>query len=253
MAKEVLKDHYDRKYASERSASSIECIPAVHVPTTRFEAVVRFFPKYFKGGDILELGAGNGNVAKSLLSSEARIASYTLGDISLPRLEGLRRNLVDKRVSILEMDANDMPEGRCGSYDAVLMLALIEHLLDPLRTMQKARLLLKPGGFVYIDTPNIAKYTRRAKLLLGRFPSTASTNEGLTTYAGEPADLHDEGHLHYFTYRSLSLMLTQRCGFSKVIRLGYHCGRAPVGSRVLHALATVWPELFSELTIITYA
>jgi hypothetical protein len=49
--------------------------------------------------------------------------------------------LKDSRVSVLEMDAEDIPESEYGKFDAVIMIALIEHLQ-----------LLKPNGFVYIDT-----------------------------------------------------------------------------------------------------
>jgi hypothetical protein len=132
------------------------------------------------------------------------------------------------------------------------MIALIEHLIDPLGTMSKIKKLLKPDGFVYIDTPNIAKYTRRIKLLLGKFPSTASKNEGLTTYSNEPVDLFDEGHLHYFTYRSLSLMLTERCGYSHVVKLGYPDGRVLIEDNINIFIATKWPEMFSELVVLVY-
>lgn len=253
MTKEILNKYYDRLYSSERSGPSIELISTVSIPTTRFEAIVKFFPRHFKGGDIIEFGAGNGNVAKTFLTSKLKIASYTLGDISLPRIEGLLKNIEDSRVTILQMNVEDIPESMNGNFDAIIMVALIEHLIDPLRVMQQIRKFLKPGGFVYIDTPNIAKYTQRVKLLLGKFPSTASMNEGLTTYEGAQCDLFDEGHLHYFTYRSLSLMLTERCGFSRVIKLGYPAGRKPFGKHVHNVLATIWPELFSELAIIAYA
>ena len=253
MSKDVLKEYYERKYPRESTAPTIDHIRTLKIPTSRFEAVVKFFPKYFKGGDVLEIGAGNGNVAKTILSSETKISSYTLSDISLNRLEGFRRNLADSRVSISEIDAENISNSEYGKYNAVIMVALIEHLIDPLRAMQEIKNLLKPGGFVYIDTPNIAKYTRRIKLLLGRFPSTASANEGLTTFSSEPTDLHDEGHLHYFTYRSLSLMLTERCGFSRVIKLAYPGGKIPFGKYVHSYLATMWPELFSELALIALA
>jgi hypothetical protein len=116
--------------------------------------------------------------------------------------------------------------------------------------MQGVRRLLAPGGFVYVDTPNVAKYTRRAKLLLGRFPSTASRDEGLTTYDGRPVDLHDEGHLHYFTFRSLSRMLLTRCGFSRIEKLPYFVGRSLLGRRGDHRLARLWPGMFSELCVV---
>jgi hypothetical protein len=77
-------------------------------------------------------------------------------------------------------------------------------------------------------------------------------NEGLTTYSGEPADLYDEGHLHYFTYRSLSLMLTERCGFSTTTKIAYPAGRLPLGKHIHNSLATARPEFFSELVLIAF-
>lgn len=250
MTNETLKKHYERKYSHENNSSSIELINHVPLPSSRFEAIVKFFPDFFKGGKILELGAGNGNVAMTLLKTKLDITGYMLGDISLPRVEGLKRNLNDPRVEVLEVDAENVPKSQLGKYDAIIMVALIEHLIDPLQAMKEIKKLLKPGGFVYIDTPNIAKYTRRIKLLLGQFPSTASTNEGLTTYAGNPVDLYDEGHIHYFTHRSLSLMLTERCGFSNVIKLSYPDGMMPLGKFVHSYLAKIRPELFSDIAVI---
>lgn len=81
-----------------------------------------------------------------------------------------------------------------------------------------------------------------ALLLAGKFPSTASTDEGLTTYGRKPVALHEEGHLHYFTYRFLSRMLIERCGFSRVVKYGYAGGRMPLGGGVHSKLANVWPE-----------
>lgn len=253
MRKKTLKDHYERKYTNESTVNSIKSIKAVQIPTSRYEAVMAYFPRYFRGGDVLEIGAGNGNVAKALLSSDLEIFNYTLGDISLPRVEGLRRNLDDGRARIMVIDAENISESEYGKFDAIIMIALIEHLIDPMRAMQKMNKLLKPGGFVYIDTPNFARYTNRIKLLTGRFPSTASKGEGFTTYSGKPVDLHDEGHLHYFTYRSLSLMLTERCGFSSITKLAYPGGRTLFGKRIHNYLARFRPELFSELVIIAYS
>lgn len=255
MSIQSLLSHYERKYGFE-SNESVMCIDAVRQtsrPLTRFEAVVQFFPMHFRGGDVLELGAGDGRVVQALLAQNLGIRTYTVGDFSDSRMQGLKRRLNDQRVKIVSLDAENIPESEYGQYDAVVMVALIEHLIDPLRAMQSIRKLLKPGGIVYIDTPNIAKYTRRITLCLGRFPSTSSNNEGLETFSGTPVDLHDEGHLHYFTYRALSTMLISRCGFSKVIKLSYPGGRRPLGAMIHSLLAKLWPELFSELAIIAVA
>lgn len=41
-----------------------------------------------------------------------------------------------------------------GPYDAIFMIEVIEHLLDPVATMTQARELLAPNGRIYLSTPN---------------------------------------------------------------------------------------------------
>jgi SAM-dependent methyltransferase len=248
-----LTAHYDRKYGSESAGAGGDWLPDVAHPTNRSEAAVHYILRNFRGGDVLELGAGSGLITRSLLRGGLPCTRYVATDISEARLAGLRRAPLDPRVSVLALDADRIPAEHCGRYDLVVMIALIEHLIDPIGAMRSVRETLRPGGFAYIDTPNIAKYTRRAKLLLGRFPSTASRNEGLTTYEGADADLFDEGHLHYFTFRSLAALLTQRCGFASVVPAGYFHGRQYLGRAVCARLARAWPEMFSDVAVLAYA
>jgi SAM-dependent methyltransferase len=248
--------HYDTKYTPETPHTAERVLTYESFPCDRYEACLKFFSSHFTGGDVLELGAGSSLIPRSFVAHGVRFTSYTLSELSTTLLDGLHQTFKDPRIRVLKLDAESIPSNEYGKYDAVVMIALIEHLIDPLGAMQQIKRLLKPGGFVYIDTPNIAKFTRRAKLFTGRFPSTASKNEGLTTYEGTPVDLYDEGHFHYFTYRSLSLMLTQRCGFSKVEKFGYFLGpggRRLFGHRFGDTLARYWPELFSEIVIVAYA
>jgi SAM-dependent methyltransferase len=248
-----LVRHYDAKYAGDAEAPAADVAPRAGVPTDRYAACLDAFGAHFRGGSVLEVGAGQGRLARALLASGLPIDAYTATELSPVRLEALRRQLRDPRVRVEPLDVESVPEDSAGGYDAVVLVALIEHLVDPLRAMQQVRRLLRPGGFAWVDTPNVAKWTRRLKLLLGRFPSTASHDEGLRTFEGGPVDLHDEGHLHYFTYRSLARMLTERCGFSRVSRVPYATGPHLVGARLGHALARLRPELFAEVCLVAYA
>lgn len=249
MPNDPLGAFYDRKYAGAAGGAGIRDVKITDTPNDRYQAAVKFFPRLFKAGHVLELGCGDGEVAKALLWRHAEIESYTLGDISLPRVERVRAGLQDARAKCVLLNAEQIDPTMEARFDAVIMIALIEHLIDPLGAMREIRRLIRPGGFVYLDTPNIAKYSRRLKLLAGYFPSTSSLNEGLTTYSGKPAELYDEGHLHYFTYRSLATMLTQFCGFSRVERLWYPIGGHPLGSSTHEALAKTWPAMFSEVVV----
>jgi ubiquinone/menaquinone biosynthesis C-methylase UbiE len=243
-----LLDHYEAKYEGVNSSSQL--IACAAVPRNRFEACVRHFPKYFRGGAVLELAAGDGRIARSLLAADLPCSEYTVSDVAQSRLRAAREGLTDPRVRFARFDAEDLSDEPSSRYDAVIMIALIEHLIDPLSAMQQVRRLLRPGGIVYLDTPNIAKYTRRLRLLAGRFPSTATDAEGLLTHRGEPVDLFEEGHLHYFTYKSLTRLLTERCGFTRVEKLSYYEGPRLVSRSCEAALARLWPELFSELCLV---
>lgn len=45
-----------------------------------------------------------------------------------------------------------------GSFDIITISHVIEHLHDPLAELERIYLLLKPGGFLYIDLPNVNSF-----------------------------------------------------------------------------------------------
>ncbi len=245
-----LKDFYENKYLIERDKTSIETITYKRYPTNRYEAAIKYFSDNFKGGSILELGAGNGIITNSILKTNQNIDRYVASDLSGSRLEGIKSNIDDSRLELKEIDVENFDFTTIGKFDGIIMIALIEHLIDPLNTMKKIKAALKPDGFVYIDTPNIADYGARFKLLRGKFPSTASRAEGLITYDNQDVTLYDEGHLHYFTYKSLSGMLTKYAGFSKTEKYYYPVGRLIFGKAIHYNLARLYPELFSMLALV---
>lgn len=251
MTTDRLKQHYEEKYAHEVTGNS-RIVDLKPFPADRFEACVHYMHRSFRGGDILEVGGGDGTVARSLMETALPFASYTLTDLSVARATGAARAMDDSRFEGHVLDIESGLGSLTGRrYDAIIMTALIEHLIDPIASMKSLRQLLSDDGFIYVDTPNLAKYTRRIKLLFGRFPSTASKNEGLTTYDGRPVDLYDEGHLHYFTFNSLCGMLKKYCGFSRFEKAPHWVGiSGGLPAPMRHGMARTWPEMFSELAII---
>jgi 2-polyprenyl-3-methyl-5-hydroxy-6-metoxy-1,4-benzoquinol methylase len=72
---------------------------------------------------------------------------------------GVSRGL-DLRTVALE-DAGFEPE----SFDAVSLFDVLEHLLDPVRTLRACARLLAPGGIVFLYVPN---YDSASRLLMGK-------------------------------------------------------------------------------------
>lgn len=254
MTEDRLARFYDEKYSEEASLVEVEPVPLVEHPVDRFQGAVAALAPRVRDRDVLELAAGSGRIAQSLARSGARFRSWTLSDWAANRVDGMRLRMQgEPRFRFAVVDAAQPSKAVQGeSFDVIVSIALIEHLVDPLGALADTRSLLRPGGFIYLDTPNIAKWTRRLKLAAGRFPSTSSQQEGLVTYDGQPVTLHDEGHLHYFTYHSLERMLVERCGYARVERVPYGATRKP-SPAITNTLARKIPTLFSEISLIAYA
>lgn len=231
-----LVDHYDHKYAGKQALP--KRVPIIEHPSNRFEMLVKVAAQ--SRGRYLEIGAGNG---ATLLSLEPHFEELVATELSPARTKDLEATFDGyAKIKILRHDLEAEELGwPDGYFDVVAMSAVIEHLIDPIAAVQKLHRVLRPGGKLLLDTPNIAKWTRRLKLAAGYFPSTASLQEGLLGYDRKtPTELHDEGHFHYFTFRSLGRICVERCGFSHVQSLGY--GRT--------ALSRSWPTLFSDVFLV---
>jgi len=256
MADARLVQFYNQQYKKEGAKDfKIPTFPLLDDPRNRFEAAVKVMHQYFKGGSILEVGSGNGMVAASLLETNLPFDNYVLTDMTKVRVDAAKKVLNDDRFSTLEIDIEseeNWPLKEDQKYDCILMVALIEHLIDPISAMKRLQKHLKKGGFIYVMTPNVARMVKRIRLLMGQFPATSSHDEGLTRFDGQQVTLHDEGHLHYFTFNSLERLLTEYAGFSKCEKAPYFEGQRLAPQFVENSLAKLWPEMFSELGLIAY-
>lgn len=256
MANSRLTEFYDMRYAKEGDADFvIPTYPLVENPRNRFEATVKTMHQFFNGGRILEVGAGNGSIANSLLKSGLEFDEYVLSDLSQPRVEAAVKTLNDPRFKTSKLDIeteDNWPLKEDDKYDAIIMVALIEHLIDPISAMQRLSKHVAPGGFIYILTPNFARWVKRLRLLAGQFPGTSSKNEGFTQFNGQPVALHDEGHLHYFTFSSLEKLLLDFADFDHCQKSPYFEGTRCAPKCIENKLAHLRPQLFSELSLLAY-
>jgi len=256
MANSRLTNFYDMRYAKEGDANFvIPTYPLVKNPRNRMEAAVKTMHSHFKGGRILEVGAGNGAIAASLLNTDLNFSEYVLSDLSAPRVEAAVKTLNDPRfkTSTLDIETEEnWPLKKDDKYDAIIMVALIEHLIDPISALQRLSNHVKPGGFIYVMTPNFARWVKRLRLMAGQFPGTSSKDEGFKQFNGKPVDLHDEGHLHYFTFSSLNKLLTQFAHFDHCKKVPYFEGTRCAPKCIENTLAKAWPNMFSELNLIAY-
>lgn len=242
MNMQTLARHYDEKY--RKSAVEQRLIRGSAWPRDRCEAAYGLLAQ--RSGRYLEIGAGEGRLAAAL---EGVFGEMWLVELAGSRVAQLRNRFAGRdRAKVIEGDMESeavvLPDD---FFDATAMVAVIEHLLDPIRALRKLHRSLRPGGILVVETPNIAKYSRRIKLLSGYFPATAARREGFATYDNASVDLMDEGHLHYFTYRSLRRLCVEYVGFRFVEVMWYGSWAT---TRCPGILARLLPSLFSECLIV---
>jgi 2-polyprenyl-3-methyl-5-hydroxy-6-metoxy-1,4-benzoquinol methylase len=144
------------------------------------------------------LGAGQGRrlldvgAADALLSRHLTDAGWRVTGIEAdPDLAEAGRAYCERMVvSDLDRDLPELDE----TFDVIVYGDVLEHLVDPLRTVQGLDRWLAPGGRVVVSVPNVAHLLIRLSLLVGRFDYI---DRGIL----------DRTHLRFFTERSLRRLL----------------------------------------------
>jgi len=88
-----------------------------------------------------------------------------------------------RRVMNSTVEAADLPDN---TYDCIVCADVLEHLPDPLSTLERLRQAAKPDATFIISLPNVAHLAVRTMLLFGRFPKM---ERGIL----------DKTHLQFFT------------------------------------------------------
>jgi 2-polyprenyl-3-methyl-5-hydroxy-6-metoxy-1,4-benzoquinol methylase len=124
------------------------------------------------GARVLDVGCGAGVLLKQLRSLGAEVEGT---DLDAARVVYARRThglTVHRR----QLEDAFMQRERAGAYDAIMLWDTLEHMNFPARSLRAASALLKPGGRIFIETPNRDGAFHRIgaasyRLTQGRYPT----------------------------------------------------------------------------------
>ncbi len=109
---------------------------------------VTLVERFSKPGPILDVGCSNG---KFLLALDRRVWQPVGVEYIEQVVATVRRYLPD--LSIFHGDIYS-PELKAGFFQALTLWHVLEHLFEPERVLRRARQLLRPGGWLFISSPN---------------------------------------------------------------------------------------------------
>lgn len=120
-----------------------------------------------QGLRVLEIGAGPGSITR-FLKEQAKciITAIEIDDSALPLLKPFCKE-------VFQCDLNDPNWMDClakdAGFDVIVAADVLEHLLDPWRTLTSMKGLLAPNGYVIVSLPNAGHNGVVAALLSGNF------------------------------------------------------------------------------------
>jgi 2-polyprenyl-3-methyl-5-hydroxy-6-metoxy-1,4-benzoquinol methylase len=155
-----------------------------------------------EGSRVLEVGPGDGVVSRWL--KQAKRCQVVGVELVPEAAQAASASGVFERMLVgsIEDDTLVAQARTFGPFNAIIFADVLEHLVNPWHVLRQMRDLLTPDGHVLLSVPNIAHWTARLNLLLGRFDYT----DGY---------LMDRTHLRWFTWRTAREM-AQSSGYAVV-------------------------------------
>jgi SAM-dependent methyltransferase len=98
-------------------------------------------------GSMLELGCGRGELLRGAANRGWSVRGIEMTD-AFAQVAREKYKIQVERASV------ESAQGLDGSYDVVLLAAILEHLYEPAETLKRVRGALRRGGLVFIDVPN---------------------------------------------------------------------------------------------------
>lgn len=177
----------DYHYYSDRISKTKD---ELYCPITesRYIDLLNFFKKHCNENKLLDFGCGEGHFIDVALKNGWDVSGIELSDPAVTICQNF-----ELPVRKLDLFSSEL---KPNSYDIITMFEILEHLSQPGKAIARLEELLKPGGLLYLTTPNFASLDR--KIL------------------GIQGDIICRGHLSYFTPKTLKFLIDEYSALNNI-------------------------------------
>lgn len=141
--------------------------------------------------DVLEIGCATGYMTRVMVERQnCRVVGFEIneeaGTLARPYLQRLITGNLENQTDLAKIEE---------TFDVILIADVLEHLVRPEALLNNLRKHLSPGkGWIVCSVPNVAHWSIRRALLLGRWDLTEK-------------GIMDRSHLRWFTRRTTTDLL----------------------------------------------
>ncbi|MFO7534545.1 MAG: methyltransferase domain-containing protein [Kiritimatiellia bacterium] len=185
-------------------------------------------PHVARGQHLLDVGCNDGSVMHFFKGLGCEVSGIDISEVALARAREL--GLADVRQGSVE---EPLP-WPADVFDIVFWGDNVEHLYEPLFTLKEIQRVLKPGGMLWLSTPNAGYWKARLYALIKGRPMRTEGHSN-PPWAWE--------HIRFFNQASLDLFLVAG-GFEPAA----HYGVAESG--LGQGWATLAPGLFASTLLV---
>jgi len=152
-----MTNHYQPESAVDHHNELARAYDSKHqeifndIEQARIEKIIEDLVKTCYSGhaeiQVLDFGAGTGNLTRFFLQNKCRVSAC---DVSMVSLDILRQKLGCDRVSTTLLTGDNLPFAD-GQFDITATYSVLHHIPDYLHAVRELVRVLKPGGLIYID------------------------------------------------------------------------------------------------------
>ncbi len=149
---DLINGYQNRRYGLKRSPAlpmGRWLLPLLPSLRSAADAECRHLPPLPAGGGrLLDVGCGNGGFLMLAKQAGWQVEGldFDVGAVQAARSRGLE----------VHHGGIEVLEGRSACYDVITLCHVIEHVRDPIANLSRLHALLKPGGLLWLDTPNLS-------------------------------------------------------------------------------------------------
>ncbi len=147
------------------------------------------------GKNVLEIGCHTGALSQHLKDNGCTVTGVEIDPAAALEAKSICHFMIEG-----DIETEDIFGQLIGSYDVIIFADVLEHLMFPEKILAKIKNLLSSNGCLLISLPNIAHWSVRRNLLMGKFQY-------------QDIGLMDKTHLHFYTLDSFK-QLVQEQGYS---------------------------------------